>query len=150
MGTPNFRPYEAADRERCLAVFDANCPAFFAPNERDDYAAFVDSGGDGYRVCEAGGEIAGAFGLSVVDASTKRLDWIMIDPEAKGRGIGKAIMQQVLDDCQSSAATTLKIAASHKSAAFFERFGANAVRTTRDGWGPGMHRVDMRLEIPAA
>ena len=29
-----FRPYEAADRERCLALFDANCPAYFAANER--------------------------------------------------------------------------------------------------------------------
>ena len=29
-----FRPYSSADREACLANFDANCPAFFAPDER--------------------------------------------------------------------------------------------------------------------
>ena len=39
----------------------------------------------------------------------------------------------------------VSIAASHKSAPFFARFGARIVETTPDGWGPGMHRVDMEL-----
>jgi hypothetical protein len=37
----------------------------------------------------------------------------------------------------------VKIAASHLSAPFFAKFGAVPLRTTDDGWGPGMHRVDM-------
>ena len=36
-----FRAYQPADREACLALFDENCPAFFAPNEREDYEAFL-------------------------------------------------------------------------------------------------------------
>jgi hypothetical protein len=30
---------------------------------------------------------------------------------------------------------------------FFARFGAVEARRTSDGWGPGMHRVDMVLAV---
>ncbi len=40
---PTFRPYQTADREACLGLFDANCPEFFAPNERADYVAFLET-----------------------------------------------------------------------------------------------------------
>jgi hypothetical protein len=41
----------------------------------------------------------------------------------------------------------IDIAASHLSAPFFTRFGAKEVRCTKDGWGAGMHRVDMLLPL---
>ena len=101
-----FRPYQAADRDACLALFDANCPAFFAPNERGDYAAFLADGGD-YHVALSGGRIVGAEGR----------------------------------------VPRLHIAASHRSAPFFARFGSQTVKTTPNGWGPGMDRVDMVLRL---
>ncbi len=42
---------EAAAHE----LFDANCPEFFAPNERLDYAEFLDSNLLGYELCLTGG-----------------------------------------------------------------------------------------------
>jgi hypothetical protein len=38
---PRFRSYEITDRADCLRLFDENCPEFFAPNEREDYVAFL-------------------------------------------------------------------------------------------------------------
>src|SRR5438445_11914922 len=90
-----FRPYEAADRERCLALFDANCPAYFAANERGDYCAFLDSLPGDYAVVACGATIHGAFGLETT-ASNARLNWIMIDPACHGRGIGSAIMAEII------------------------------------------------------
>ena len=49
--TLQFAPYADGDREACLALFDANCPTFFAPNERADYAAFLDQCPPDYQVC---------------------------------------------------------------------------------------------------
>lgn len=86
-----FRGYLAADRAQCLSLFDANCPDFFAANEREDYCAFLDSLPDDYRVIAADAAILGAFGLKVT-SSNARLNWIMIDPAWHGRGIGSAIM----------------------------------------------------------
>ena len=38
-----FRSYVSTDKSVCLKLFDANCPEFFAPNERVDYAEFLDA-----------------------------------------------------------------------------------------------------------
>jgi hypothetical protein len=39
------------------------------------------------------------------------------------------------------------IAASQKSAAFFARFGAVTLKVVDNGWGTGMHRIDMELPL---
>jgi GNAT superfamily N-acetyltransferase len=143
----SFRPYSSADGEACLALFDANCPTFFAPNERDDYVAFLDVAPEAYEVCEVGGRVVAAFGLLSDETGNHTLTWIMLDPDSQGRGIGTLIMKRVTALASTSQSRLINIAASHLSAPFFARFGATATLRTDDGWGPGMHRVDMELVL---
>ena len=140
---PEFRPYQPADLAACLALFDGNCPEYFAPNERNDYQGFLAAAPAGYEVCLVGGRIVGAFGV-LREASGLSLRWILLAPEAQGRGLGRAIMNCVAETARTQGGP-LSIAASHKSAPFFANFGARAVHHTPNGWGPGMHRVDLRL-----
>jgi GNAT superfamily N-acetyltransferase len=142
---PAFRGYRSTDREACLALFDANCPDYFATNEREEYLAFLERGGEHYEVCLAGDRLAGAFGLEPQGGGLA-LRWIMVSREVQGLGIGSAMMQRALSALRRRAGRPLYIAASHRSAPFFARFGARETVTTPDGWGPGMHRVDMELE----
>lgn len=96
------------------------------------------------------GEVVAAFGL--IDAGLpgrRRINWILVAPHTQGRAIGAAMMHDAVRQARAAGALMIDIAASHKSAAFFEKFGARAVRFARDGWGPGMHRVDMELRVPA-
>jgi GNAT superfamily N-acetyltransferase len=144
---PAFRRYEPADRSICLGLFDANCPAYFAPNERSEYAGFLDAGDPSYSVCMVNGAIAGAFGLRAESGRRWSLRWIMLAPAAQGRGIGSAIMQEVVRQVLKLGGGVITIAASHKSAAFFARFGARELARTINGWGPDMHRVDMELPV---
>lgn len=134
------RDYADADRAACLELFDANCPLYFAPNEREDYARFLQRRPPGYRVCARAGRVVGAYGLIGSD-----LNWILLDPDAQGGGIGSAIMREVIAAARAAGLDAVRIAASHKSAPFFARFGAQTVAQTADGWGPGMHRIDMVL-----
>lgn len=143
----SFRPYSSADRETCLAIFDANCPAFFAPNERVGYMSFLETVPDRYEVCEVAGRIVAAFGLVDDNNNGVNLNWIMLDPGSQRIGIGSAIMRRVISQGKASQSSVIKIAASHKSEPFFARFGAVASRHAEDGWGPGMHRVDMELHL---
>jgi hypothetical protein len=53
----------------------------------------------------------------------------------------------VVDVGRASGSRIVRISASHKSAPFFERFGAEPTSVTEDGWGPGMHRVQMELQL---
>ena len=141
----SFRPYSKADRQDCLALFDANCPTFFAPNERVDYESFLDGKPDGYEICETKGRVVGAFGLLDAGEARMNLCWILLDPQIQGLGIGSRIMKRAISIGRASRAPAIGIAASHKSAPFFARFGAVTITHTENGWGPGMDRVDMEL-----
>lgn len=142
-----FRPYRDADYQACVDIFDANCPEYFAPNERDEYRCFLRDLNEGYEVCEENGRVVGAFGLLGVGERAKGLNWILLDPRVQGIGIGSRIMKRVACIGSKSGAELIRISASHKSAPFFERFGAKAISITEDGWGPGMHRVEMELSL---
>lgn len=71
------------------------------------------------------------------------LNWILLSPSAQGAGVGRAIMGEVAALASVRGVAAVHIAASHKSAPFFARFGAAETLRTADGWGLGMHRVDM-------
>ena len=145
-----IRAFEASDRAACLALFDANCPTFFAPNERDDYASFLSAKDLGYKVCLLGNAVVGAFGVYPIDEENAALHWILLAPGMHGRGLGAAIMADVIREVASAGRSLLHISASHKSAPFFEKFGATALSRIPDGWGPGMHRVEMQMAIRKA
>lgn len=144
--TPGFRTYTPEDAEACLALFDANCPRFFAPEERTDYAAYLERVA-GYRVCEVESRVCGAFGVAPGLSGRAHLNWILIDPAVQRMGIGQAMMRAAIDGVSGIGATVLDIAASQHSAPFFARFGARELSHVPDGWGPGMHRIDMVLEL---
>ena len=141
----SFCPYQAGDQPACLALFDANCPAYFDPDERAGYVRFLESSPDGYEICLDGTRMVGAYGLRPHAPDELVLRWILIAPAVQGRGIGSAMMGRALDICRATGARLLHIAASHKSAPFFARFGAVATATVRHGWGPDLDRVDMQM-----
>lgn len=144
-----FRPYLPIDKRACLDLFDANCPEFFAPNERKDYSSFLDSKPPYYELCLVEDDIVGAFGLLEDDLQQKSLNWILLDPRSQRMGIGSAIMGRVSALARSTGVNSVAVAASHKSAPFFAKFGAIEVAFFDNGWGPDMHRVDMELRIEA-
>jgi len=142
-----FRSYSEADYGICLEFFDANCPEYFEPGERGGYEVFLRSKPRDYEVCCLDGNPVGAFGVRRENHGVQRLNWILIDPKLQGKGIGLEIMNRVMHIGRAGTLQSMNIAASHKSAPFFAKFGAKAVLFTRDGWGLGMHRVDMVLPL---
>ena len=144
----SMRPFRPDDADACLTLFDANCPACFAANERVDFQKFLEHDPQGFLVVEFGAAIAGCFGITTsADPSKARLNWIMIDPAVQGQGLGSKMMSRAHSQALGLRAKFLDIAASQYSAPFFARFGATESLRTRDGWGPGMDRVDMQLEL---
>ena len=139
-----FRHYGEADFDECLALFDANCPEFFAPSERLDYEAFLASHPPGYQVVRVGEKMVGAFGFeSGANQDRGRLGWILVNPTLHREGLGREMLAKIRQEAEVRGVKTLDIAASHKSCNFFARFGAIEVQRIPNGWGPGMHRVEM-------
>lgn len=145
--TLSIRHYAVPDRDRMLAIFDANTPRFFAVNERADFVRYLDENTALYAVCERDGTIVAGFAVAPGTTGRAHLNWILVDPAAQGGGIGNAMMDAARAGAADQRATMLDIAASQHSAPFFLRHGAHALGRIENGWGPGMHRIDMELPI---
>ena len=147
MTTITFRPYHRGDYDACMHIFDTNCPLYLAPGERQDYESFLDSSPAGYEVCEVDGRISGVFGLLANDDGEIRLNWIMVDSNSHGTGLGARIMERVLQLARRSGATAIGLSTTQKIAPFFTKYGAATMSMTKDGYGPGLDCVDMVLRI---
>ena len=145
-----FRPYAVADLSQCMALFEANCPEFFAPNERAEYEAFLCQIPSQYWVCVVAGRVAGAFGLFARGNGGASVNWILLSSRVQGTGVGSHMMRRAREEARRQGCRVIDIAASHKSAPFFAHFGARTVSETADGWGPGMHRIDMQWDVGAS
>jgi len=146
MHQPTFRPFAESDRAACLRLFDGNCPTHFAPNERADYETFMTEKGRGYQLCLLDGQVVGGYGVLAEGPTGLAVRWFLIDASRHGAGLGRAMMERVVTALTSSKpGQVLYIGASHMSAPFFAHFGARETRRIADGWGPGMHRIDMEL-----
>lgn len=145
--TVTFRGNLSTDKAACLELFDANCPEYFAPNERKDYENFLAANPENYELCFVARPLVGAFGLMHDGAGDRNLRWVLLEPSSQGLGIGAMIMERVILNASESGARVVNIAASHKSAPFFAKFGSTKVTVTANGWGPGLDRVDMVLKL---
>lgn len=144
-----FVPYSAKHYEGCLALFDENCPAYFAENEREDYASYLKTMGNPYKVLEGPeGALIAAYGVAFIEAERRaRVTWIMVSPKGQGTGVGRHMMEEIIACAVDMKATALDIATSQHAAAFFAKFGARETRVIKDGWAKGMHRIDMELKL---
>ena len=68
-------------------------------------------------------------------------------PKSKGRGVGVKMMNYARETAFKNGSSAIDIAASHLSASFFTKFGAEELKITQNGWGPDMHRVDMEIKL---
>ena len=148
ISTIEFLAYEESCIDRSLRLFDENCPRYFSESEKEDYAAFLRTNPSGYFVGAVDQGIVSAFGLiTAADSLRGRLTWILVAPASKGDGLGTKMMSLAKKSAQEKDLCAIDIAASHLSAPFFKKFGAQPLSETVDGWGQGMHRIDMELKL---
>lgn len=146
--TLDFQQYTKADESACLSLFGQNCPQYFAVNERDDYLEFLTDIPQGYYIAYDENQPLAAFGFRVHEHNGHgSINWIMVAQNCHGLGIGKQMMDSVAILAKTNLVTNIDIAASHLSAPFFAHFGAKQVQYIENGWGEGMHRIDMSLLI---
>ena len=143
-GQLEFVDFSRDKQPQCLGLFDLNCPDFFAPNERQEYQDFLQQADGAYQLGFLQDELVAAFGLGPGTSSDRaRIQWIMVHPARKGQGVGSQMLAHARSRAVAGGAAVVDIAASHLSAPFFARAGAREVSYQENGWGEGMHRVDM-------
>lgn len=143
-----FRPYRARDVDACLRLFDGNVPDFFAPDERAEFVGFLrDIGPWPYLVGETGGHMVACGGFEVA-GNVARLTFGMVERTRQGQGIGQALTKARLAVIrQTVGVERVAIETSQKSAGFYDRLGFRVTEVTANGFGPGLDRWVMVLEL---
>lgn len=149
-GKPVVRDFTPADREGCLAVFDSNVPAFFVPEEREAFEAFLSDLPGPYLVLEdEGGRVVACGGYAAEPGSgTVDLCWGMVRRVAQGSGLGRRLTEARMARIRRDrSARRVAVRTSQRTRGFYERLGFETVRVVPDGFAPGLDRCEMRLEI---
>lgn len=149
---PRIRCYGPGDRDACLALFDANAPAFFAPSERAAFEKYLANPLGRYAVVEdASRRILGGGGVIIArEGKTAHLVWGMIAPDLQRRGLGRLLALERLRWIAAVPGVERVIMdTTQKTAPFYMRLGFAVTNKTPDGYGAGLDRVDMELGLDA-
>jgi ribosomal protein S18 acetylase RimI-like enzyme len=143
------RPYVAADRAACLALFDSNAPRFFDPSERAGFEQFLDEMRWPYQVIEREGRVVACGGHAVEpDGRTVSLCWGMVEQGLHGQGLGRRLTEARLAAARAEpGVTAVRLDTGQHTTGFYERFGFVIERVVSDGYAPGSDRFDMRLDL---
>jgi GNAT superfamily N-acetyltransferase len=141
--------YDPTHKAACLAIFDANTPAFFAPHERAEFVEFLDNDADPYFVVADAGAVVACGGYFVIPTTPAAvLTWGMVDWARHRQGIGWFLLLARLQRlCHEPRIKVVKLQTSQHSAGFFERAGFAVQTITEDGYAPGMHQYNMGLVL---
>jgi GNAT superfamily N-acetyltransferase len=104
--------------------------------------AFIDSG----WVRVGADEDDTPFGFSVVipdDGTADELDWLFVEPEHMGRGVGRALVEDAVTRSSARGANALEVTAG-PAQGFYERTGFRVIGDAQTRFGPA---VRMRREI---
>ena len=130
----------------CIELFDLNCPEFFASIEKNDYIEFLNQTKEGYVTIHHDSILIGAYGVHKTSSESASQSWTLIHPKYQNQGIGRLIMERVFSFLESNQLDKLFLSTSQQTEAFFVKFGAIRIDYIENGWGEGLHRIEMKIE----
>ena len=99
---------------------------------------------------DAGGAIVGCGGYAIDQDEPGRADlcWGMVRQEKHRRGYGRTLVHARIDAAKRDPAVrVIALDTSQHTTGFYERFGFRVTKVEPDGYGPGLDRCEMRLEL---
>ncbi len=146
-----IRSYSVLDLQACLEILEGNTPEFFVPEDRDDFSEFLDNLPGPYFVIEEQGTIIACGGWAMDAENVAALTWGMVRRNLHRRGIGRDLLRYRLKTIRDDGrAKLVRIRTVQLVQGFFAREGFAVVDVVPNGFGAGLNRVTMDLQLRAA
>lgn len=145
-----IRPYQLADADACLSVFNSNVPDYFASIERADFAHFLqhDALRCAYQLVECDQQIIACGGLSIRADGVAGFCWGMVERSRHRQGFGTQLSLARLQQARQNAnVIRVELSTSQHTRAFYQRLGFQVTRVVSNGHGPGLDAVEMTLAL---
>ncbi|MDZ7639451.1 MAG: GNAT family N-acetyltransferase [Bryobacterales bacterium] len=148
-GGMDFLRYTTEHATGCLAIFDAHSPDAFHPSERPVFEGFLAAPHHPYWVMLHEGAIVGCGGFLREEGSPRaRLHWGMVHRDFQRQGLGRFLMLFRLREIgKLPDVEWVELGTTPLAAPFFEKQGFRPSSFAKDGWGPGMDRVEMAKKL---
>lgn len=144
----NIRKYVSQDQSAVLELFDANCPQYFAPEERNDLENYLESELEDYFVVEAGGKLVACGGINLQEERSKGvLSWDMIHPDYQKQGIGKVLAAFRIRHLEEVYhVKSIGVRTSQFTHRFYAKCGFELKNVVKDYWAEGYDLYDMSYQ----
>jgi GNAT superfamily N-acetyltransferase len=113
-------------------------------------AGWPGSGGAVWLV-ELDGRLAGSLGLTDEGAGVGHVRWFVFEPELRGRGLGRSLLEELLADARAAGMQRLELetfSALSTAARLYRAAGFEVISAReRDDWGPPISYQHYRLEL---
>jgi len=139
--------YEPKYKEQVLALFDANCPFYFAAEERNDFDYYLDHQLELYFVVLENETVLGCGGINF-ENETAIISWDMIDPNHHKKGIGSLLLQHRINTIKSlDGMTKIVVRTSQHTDGFYEKNGFTLLEVKKNYWAFGFDLYLMEMEL---
>ncbi len=144
--------YQPEYRADCLAICRSNIPRYIDPSEEALFSEFLDRlprPGLFYYIVRADIRIVACGGFMLEpDKERAYLCWGLVQVDWHGKGIGRFMLEHRLERSRSEPGIRrIAMDTSQHTYRFFEKFGFSVGEIIENGYGPGLHRYEMRLEL---
>jgi len=145
----DVRQYSEGDLAACLAVFDSNMPKFFNVSERAGFEEFLARKRWPYVVLEYLGEIVGCGGWAPEEGGAAiSMTWGMVRRNLHGNGLGRfLLLYRVREAAKMPGAERVRLSTSQHTAGFFQKQGFKVTEVEKDGFAPGIDRIEMAMRL---
>lgn len=144
-----IRPFKISDKKQLVDIFTLNTPKYFAPEEVQDFEAYLAQQGDTYFTVEHQNEIVGGVGCYVKESDKSgRITWIFFHPNSSGNGLGTKAVTHCLNMLKlNPRVEKLVVTTSQLAYKFFGKFGYKLIKTEKDYWGKGLDLYLMERKL---
>lgn len=150
-----IRDYTPRDRDRCLEIFRTNMPLFFDAEELPQFETWLDKeitrekSDDHiihYYVMELAGVVIGCGGFYLDQQKNQAgMIWGMVSQAHHRKGFGKKLLTFRIEMIRSlNPGAEILLDTSQHSYVFFEKMSFKVTAITKDYYGKGLDRYDMR------
>ena len=146
--TVTIREYMPENKEAVMDLIRLNTPAYFAPEEEEDFSRYLDNERELYYVLLWDGKIVGCGGINLADhQTTGRISWDIFHPQYQGRSLGTRLMQYRIEKLESiGTVRKITVRTSQMAYRFYEKQGFELCEVRKDYWAEGfdMYRMEYR------
>ncbi len=143
-----IRKYLATDYQDVLNLLQLNIPDYFAPEEAKDLEKYLQLHAQNYFLFIDNDTIVGAGGLNYIEAENiAKLAWDFIHPNHHKKGIGSQLVQYRLNKImEEKPGIKIEIRTSQLAYLFYEKFGFQTQKITKDYWAEGFDLYHMEFK----